>query len=1814
MRRVKLRSPLTGLPFGTHAVSARYQGVAERYFASDATLNFSVTGSVEAEVSATRMTQNPSRPGDPVTWAVSVRPADGVPDDGLPAATGIVRLMDGNIVLAEGSSWNLTVTSLPVGSHNLRIDYLGDGVYRPASVAVTHTVQKVPTVIYLNRSPQQSVIGQPVDFTVSVNTSAVGELSEQVTSGTVQIMLGGAIVTEIDLSQGQTGTAVLPQQLGDLDIRAVYLGSERFAGSQTAPAVHAQGKASVEVDLGLEESEVPYTGMVRFVATVSGVSPSTLRPETGTVRLLNNGVLIPGVAESIGADGIARFSFDAAKLGARQHHIRAQFSGSPWFNDRDSGTVLVRVLKHTPRLDLAVDSGGSSYWGKGVQLDADVYIPWIPNLGGSDSLGTVEFFVGTGGIETSLGTVGVTEQSRRATFTVTPSHLPTGDHYFVARFNPSVETMGRLTTAATDTLPHTVAAVPAEIRMLGLEGILPGEDFVRTIYVAEHPDYAAGVRPEGTVRVSVDGVLLGSYPLLALENGGVETLTGYANPTFSALAAGPHEISVEYIPSADGRHEPTTTSFALNAGKISPAISLDAATRTVDWGASFMVQASASAPYTWLPAPDGKLVVNDGEGSSCEILVVPGAAHPQTECALSWETAGPRILRAEFVPGSTEQTYEATTSSLTMQVNVRHAEPILTLLAGGTGGSGQRPTAGENVRLFWSLSGQSLSHPTGSVALSVSPAGAVAAGTLAACDTSQRSGSCEVPLTLLGAASSELTFTAAYAGDSRFTAKSAETTLRPRPCVALDLRVTPQGAGTLTAPQATNCGEPFAAKTGYAEGTVVAFDVKPLPSGDPSFDWRNADPDGVLDTPEGRSTGMRVTPTNNWAQVTFEKAYVCVPVVVDLTVVRGTTGTVQLPGAAGSPASLGPAPNCPAAFVPTGAPTQTWSTLTSVDPAAGKTTNLYTAHYLRGTEIDVELVAGRPDTQVYTFESTAFVREGERGVAPLKVGTRTRLAVTLGPTCYAATTVSTGPGSLSILNAPNCAEPATSSTAGVKGWFADTALDVYAQPSKQAARTLAYTKSWRGVDASPTEAIPLLGGSDPRIIEAAFVRNGRYSELSPTRGNGDQLETVRVAANQAAPTVTADFGLCFALTLKHGLGSDGSLLPDAGRIETPASCPVAQATQKPAVNLQLNAVYPPGGTTPDTAIMYFAEGTEVTADAPSTMYLKDRRRSAKDYRYSGEDVNFGGWILNGGIGRSVSIQQPSMLADATQHLVITKPVVLQPQYSFRGDCMVNVDLWTVDPTRAIVSTRIGGPSLQCNSGSLENGPQATLQGTLPGRGTSVSIEEDAQSNPGSLTLVAQATEGFDPMLGWVLSGRMRNPDTEQKYYSNGSAIPVTRSLSVSQSVASKEVQLPFGFLGLQGKAVACQQLDMSVNVRTEDGRVLQGYEDEDENVQLVLVSPAANCPYAANAWVAGTAIEVLAAGNPLGYEFTGWDGAVDVNTEKFDEDLPAEALASIVLDGKSPSVSVVANYDIHCFDLKLSGYAGNISMYPAPNCPGAEGQITTTEYSNEYLLKRYGGTQQGQAHDYKAMRKMMGPETKTGSFIGGTKVLIRTEGVSDRVWTGWKGDVEQQGRINPGIVHIGGDSFVENTFRGKTTGEEFEDFGNDMAVFGKKFVGFTAAAVTEYLKYIPPIGIITTMADVMAMTGMLLEMAGVSKGDVAWLQYSKKLLDMPFAVLGCVGTWGMGSTKGEALAGAGLAAEAAKQKTYRITNITDQLKNIEDANKAIKAGEKGALMSAKLKFYQTRLGFARLSKVVGPVASTGMVVYSAVSGGASVLG
>lgn len=1830
---------LTNLPYGTHGVSAQFGGAPARYADSWGSVSFPVTGK-----SAVRfdLAQSPatSRVGESPSWWVYLRPGAGVPSDGLPAPSGQLRLMLGDQLIAAGNT-QLIATNLPVGTHTLRIEYDGDAVYLPHSQTVTHTVTKVPTTIYMNRSTSASVYGQPVDFSVTVSTSVVGQISQPVTEGEVWLTYRGSHFATIDLATGNSTTAQLPQILGDEPIYATYQGSDRFAAAQSNYATHRHAKADAQVALELDQATVPYTGAVQATVRVTGAAPSTLAPTVGTVELWQNGSPIAGTSQVMGSDGVVVIRLDASRLGAGTHSLEARFSGNPWFNDRRSTVASLVVEKHAPEVSLSASGGGQTPWGRSVTLEAAVSLPWAPNLGigAADPLGTVTFVRVNGTAETVLGRVAVTEQQRLATLVVGEDQLPVGEHDFEARFAPSVETGNRLTFGTSSRVPHEVFAVPVELVMLGLESVLPGQPFTRTVQVREHPDFAAGATPEGSVRVSLDGVVLGDYPLGSLELNGHPLHIGYANVNFAATTPGPHTIAVEYLPATASPHAADTADFPFTAGAIGPEITLEADTRTIGWDEYLFVRASAVAPRPDLPAPRGKLVIGDGKpgGASCEINVVPGqpgaGTGPMPQCALYWGEAGWHEVRAVFVPDAADATYAETVSTQWLNIVVPHAEPRLTLVASGANGQGARPTAGDSVRVQWSLSGTDRRTPEGGLALSVSPADAVPAAALAACDLTERQGSCEVPLTVAGAAAPQVTFTAEYAGDVRFSATQRTATLTPRDCVVLSLTVEPAGAGTLAPQQQPNCGEPGEAASGFAEHTVVTFEAKPLPSGELSFDWVLTDPTGSVDTAAGRSNGFAVTPTSNWASVSFSKSYQCVAVVIDHVNVPGTTSSVRLPGLNGAP---GTAPNC----------VYDWSARSDLRyqegtgawnvPTVASNTKHYSAWYLRGTELrGIELRPGQVDTKLYSIESDTFggdqgfVRQGDRGIAPRTLTQGGHLTVTFGPSCYAAQASAIGPGTVTIENPENCAEPLSAvgfagsdadadaalppgtpgtvrSAAGTKGWFAGTVLRYTATPERTSGSSIDYVEFFGGTDEHP-------------LLQPVEYGVRSVFEEHPAA----VTETKTVRPNEWAPIGLAVFDTCHLVTLERGMMSNHRFAPKPPTFSTESNC------GHPLAGEFIYRSTPQGvlsGSQQAWAVeRYFDEGTTVdfeTADYFETEMMIDGRPLASY-------AEFTGWQRDSGSG-----SWPADMArdnQRTQQLTVTEPRSFQPLYSLPDSCATSVVISSGDHARVTVSAELKNPLQKCNTGTLETGADTVLTGRVPGQGIYTTRDGIARAklNGSALTFTAHVDEALNPIVGWELTASVTDPSVKPVIGRTGNELPISSSMQVKQATPGAQITMPLGFRHLNAKAVICQQLDYRVNMQREDGVIIENFENDDE---LVMAYPAPNCPFLPNAWTVGTTVELWAFGNPAGYTFTGWSGETEGAqvSDPFDTALgalldddelgeflgagfPEDGVTTFTMDGKNPVKRFDANYRVQCYDVTFESKKVESSTdITPPNCPGFESGPTliSNVTGKPYIVAeaKRSKTLSGQSI-YDAGAKSM-----TARYIGGTEVVaVADPEWSDQVWLGWRGDVidvaTKGGKFNPANIVVDDDKHVINRYRDRTTGEEFEKLGNDIAIGMKKAVGFASIAVTDYLINYPPIGTVFMVADGLALMGTLLEMAGVDKDAIAWMSYPKQVADMLKAPLACVGTWALGASSGGAVRGAaGAAAEAGKQKSYRVTNITNAATKVTKQQAAMRAGDTGIIASAKLKYYQGKLGLAQLSKNVMPVASAGLAVYGVVQG------
>ena len=622
---------------------------------------------------------------------------------------------------------------------------------------------------------------------------------------------------------------------------------------------------------------------------------------------------------------------------------------------------------------------------------------------------------------------------------------------------------------------------------------------------------------------------------------------------------------------------------------------------------------------------------------------------------------------------------------------------------------------------------------------------------------------------------------------------------------------------------------------------------------------------------------------------------------------------------------------------------------------------------------------------------------------------------------------------------------------------------------------------------------------------------------------------------------------------------------------------------------------------------YYLDGTVVELEATPPVRA-DQRVVGSSLAYT----LFSGWQqLRPVVGAEVVL-----LPGERASVVLDRDRTVRPTYHFAGDCSwVHVE--SRSPGTVLASTHKNGTPPYCEAGDLDLGPAPRLLGQLP------RVTPGSETPTGSFTLTAHPAEGLDPLLGWTFSAQIRD-DSGIHVFADGSWTTSGRSSrTVTDAVAGTSLELPLGFLGLSATPHACQRLDATVALRREDGTWIADYATDEDS--LLEVFPAPNCPFDAHAWLVGTQVEVWALGNPLGYQFLEWRGAGNARTggveqsalaaalgaetaEFLGEGFSPEAVITLVMDGATPQRDLEVAYAVTCFDLTVQGHAKSVSWYPEPNCPGFEGEIEVTQYPDRYLRDELGGSMDYYMAPIEKLQAAYGPRTMTGRFVGGSEVLLHAAGRSGDVWEGWSGDIATPGRVNPGTVIVDGDSLVLNHYRGKPAGEQLEDFGNDVAIAFKKGVGIASLAVAEYLKYVPPLGAVSTFADGLSLIGTILELAGVSKSDVAWLHYAKQLIDLPFSLISCGGAWGLGSATNLGSAAAYAAATAAKNQTYRITNIADANASVRATVDAMNAGDDGLLMSAKLAFYKTKLNLSRLSRVAAPVMVVGTVVYAGVTG------
>jgi hypothetical protein len=195
-----------------------------------------------------------SIPSNPSIYGQAVLKATVNSTGGMP--TGSVTFMEGTAAIGTAAldslgSAVIQNVSLPVGIHQVFVNYLGDSLYSPSSSAVLPlTISPQTAAISINSSPNPSRVGEAVVFT------AVLAIKGGAATGSVKFVEGQSTLGEVNLDAASRATfSTSSLAVGSHAVTAVYAGDGNNTPNTSTPYMHTVASVSdVDVVIGATPS------------------------------------------------------------------------------------------------------------------------------------------------------------------------------------------------------------------------------------------------------------------------------------------------------------------------------------------------------------------------------------------------------------------------------------------------------------------------------------------------------------------------------------------------------------------------------------------------------------------------------------------------------------------------------------------------------------------------------------------------------------------------------------------------------------------------------------------------------------------------------------------------------------------------------------------------------------------------------------------------------------------------------------------------------------------------------------------------------------------------------------------------------------------------------------------------------------------------------------------------------------------------------------------------------------------------------------------------------------------------------------------------------------------------------------------------------------------------------------------------------------------------------------------------------------------------------------------------------------------------
>ncbi|HLJ94968.1 MAG TPA: Ig-like domain repeat protein [Gemmataceae bacterium] len=500
----------TPLSIGPHMITAVYNGDASFAGSTSPVLSQIVNqASTTVTVSGS---PSPSATGQSVTFTATVMV--NTPGTGTP--TGTVTFRDGVTILGSGMLDStghamFSTTSLATGMHTITAVYSGDTNFTTTTSQPFTQNVLLPTVSTLASSPNPSIFGQSVTFTVTV--APVGS-NMSTPTGTVTFKDGTNTIGTAMLSGGTATFTTSTLTTGFHTISASYGGDSTFASSTSGNVSQTVNQATTSTTLMSSVNPSASGQLVIFTATVTAVAPGSGIP-TGTVTF-RDGTTTLSMA-TLDANG--RATFQVSSLTPGPHTITATYGGDTNFTTSAS-TALTQTVQSSSTVALT-SSVNPSVFGQPVVLTATVSA--VSPATGTPT-GMVTFMDGT----TTLGT-GTLNASGVATFT--SSGLSVGSHTITAMYG------GDSTFSSSTSTGLTQMVNPARTTTVVTSSLNPSTSGQAITFTATVSPTAPGAgTPTGSVTFMDGSTVLGTGTL----SGGSATFQT------SSLSVAAHQITAVY--------------------------------------------------------------------------------------------------------------------------------------------------------------------------------------------------------------------------------------------------------------------------------------------------------------------------------------------------------------------------------------------------------------------------------------------------------------------------------------------------------------------------------------------------------------------------------------------------------------------------------------------------------------------------------------------------------------------------------------------------------------------------------------------------------------------------------------------------------------------------------------------------------------------------------------------------------------------------------------------------------------------------------------------------------------------------------------------------------------------------------------------------------------------------------------------------------------------------------------------------------------------------------------------------------------------